>query len=217
MKNKKKAYLVKSQEAYHKLMKELEEKGYLWKTGDKPTEADSSIAYAPYYPDEMYIYLDDKEISCSGDKLFKEYHFKEYDLIEYPKSSDSPSKEWTGELELSYVPSQIIRDIAEVRMYENEKYEDPDSWKFAPTKQWIDALYRHMLEFVDNPNGVDSESGIPHYKHMACNLAFICEQMEEDEDIISKMIRIGEYSITRSLYDNFREWKLERSKVEERE
>lgn len=216
MTNKKKAYLVKSQEAYHKLMKELEEKGYLWRTGEKPTEADSSLAYAPYYPSEICIYLDDKEISCSGDKFFTKYYFKDYELIEYPEPSDCPGKEWTGKLELSYVPSQIIRDIAEVRMYENDKYKEPDSWKVVPTKQWIDALYHHMLEFVDNPNGVDSESGIPHYKHMACNLAFICEQMKEDEDVVSKMIKNGEYSIARVLADNFKEWRLERLKMEGR-
>lgn len=28
-----------------------------------------------------------------------------------------------------------------------------------------------------NEHPVDTESGIPHYKHMACNMAFICEML----------------------------------------
>lgn len=182
MTSKKKAYLVKSQEAYDELMKELDEKGYFWRGGEKPTETDFHLIYASNYTEGMCIYLDDKEMTYGNAKLFIERYFEDYDLIEYPASSDYAGKEWTGKLELSHVPSQIIRDIAEVRMYGNAKYKDPDNWQVVPTKQWVDALYRHLLEFIDNPNGVDSESGIPHYKHMACNIAFICELMKEVED-----------------------------------
>ena len=46
----------------------------------------------------------------------------------------------------------------------------------------VDALLRHTLAYLDDPSGVDEESGIPHLKHMACNIAFLCE-MEKDIDI----------------------------------
>lgn len=36
---------------------------------------------------------------------------------------------------------------------------------------------------MQDPSGKDEESGIEHYKHMACNLAFICE-MERENEII---------------------------------
>lgn len=90
-----------------------------------------------------------------------------------------------GKLQLSLVPTQIIRDIAEVRMYGNKKYGDPNNWKNVEMERYIDALYRHFLAFVDDPSSIDDESGIPHYKHMACNMAFICHMMkygEENED-----------------------------------
>jgi hypothetical protein len=45
----------------------------------------------------------------------------------------------------------------------------------------VNALLRHTLAFWEDNSSVDEESGIPHYKHMACNLAFICELMKEDE------------------------------------
>ena len=57
------------------------------------------------------------------------------------------------------------------------KNKDPDNWKTVEMRRYVDALLRHAIEFVDNPDSVDSESGIPHYKHMACNMAFICEMM----------------------------------------
>lgn len=39
------------------------------------------------------------------------------------------AKDDKGKLKLSLVPTQIIRDIAQVREYGCEKYHDPDNWK----------------------------------------------------------------------------------------
>lgn len=80
----------------------------------------------------------------------------------------------------SLVPSQIIWDIAEVREYGNAKYGDPDNWRQVELHRYIDALYRHMLAFVADPASTDDESGLRHYKHMACNMAFICDMMARD-------------------------------------
>lgn len=93
---------------------------------------------------------------------------------------DQQAKADAGKLELDLVPTQIFRDIAEVRMYGNRKYHDPGNWKTVELRRYINALLRHTLEFVDDLHSVDSESGILHYKHMACNMAFICEMMEQE-------------------------------------
>lgn len=102
-------------------------------------------------------------------------------MVNKKKISDigQSAKADVGKLQLSLVPTQIIKDVAEVRMYGNKKYGDPDNWKVVEIRRYIDALLRHTLEFVRDLKSVDSESGIPHYKHMACNMAFICEMMEE--------------------------------------
>lgn len=92
---------------------------------------------------------------------------------------DQTVKRDAGKLALSLVPTQVIRDIAEVRMYGVAKYGDPDNWQKVEFGRYVDALYRHFLAFVDDPTSADAESGIPHYKHMACNMAFICEMMTE--------------------------------------
>lgn len=84
------------------------------------------------------------------------------------------AKDDFGKPRLSLVPSQIIRDIARVREYGNAKYGDPDNWKTVEPARYRDALYRHLLAYIDDPCGVDSESGLPHLWHLACNAAFLC-------------------------------------------
>lgn len=89
--------------------------------------------------------------------------------------NDQIAKQDAGKPKLSLVPTQIIRDIAEVREYGNQKYKSKDNWQNVEKQRYIDALYRHLLSYIDDPDGVDEESGIRHYKHIACNMAFICE------------------------------------------
>ena len=89
--------------------------------------------------------------------------------------NNQTAKADAGKLQITLVPTQIIKDIAEVRMYGNAKYHDPNNWKQVEVERYRDALCRHLLEYIKDPKSVDAESGIPHYKHMACNMAFICE------------------------------------------
>ena len=89
--------------------------------------------------------------------------------------ADQTAKADAGKLQITLVPTRIIEDIAEVRMYGNKKYHDPNNWKQVEIERYRDALCRHLLAYMRDPKSVDEESGIPHYKHMACNMAFICE------------------------------------------
>lgn len=89
------------------------------------------------------------------------------------------AKDDQGKVKLSLVPVQIIRDIALVREYGTEKYHSPDKWKEVELQRYINAFYRHWLSFIEDNHSKDAESGIEHYKHMACNMAFICESMKE--------------------------------------
>ena len=93
-----------------------------------------------------------------------------------PKDLDTAqeAKADAGKIDPTLVPRQIIWDIAEVREYGNKKYGSPDNWKEVEVKRYRAAAFRHMLAYLDDPSGVDEESGIQHYKHLACNLAFIC-------------------------------------------
>lgn len=92
------------------------------------------------------------------------------------------AKDTKGKAKISLVPMQILTDVAEVRAYGVKKYGSVDSWKEVPIEDYRDALLRHIIEYIKDPSGVDKESGIKHYKHIACNMAFICEMESKEND-----------------------------------
>ena len=91
--------------------------------------------------------------------------------------NDQTIKADAGKLRLTLVPTGIIRAIARIRMYGNQKYPEggPDNWKAVEPERYRDALFRHLLAYLDDPDGVDPESGLPHLWHLACNAAFLIE------------------------------------------
>ena len=91
------------------------------------------------------------------------------------------AKNDNGKLRLTLVPRMIIKSIARVRMYGVEKYKEGgvDNWKRVEIERYRDAAFRHFLAYLDDPKGVDEESGISHLDHLACNISFLCE-MESD-------------------------------------
>ena len=84
-----------------------------------------------------------------------------------------------GKLDLTLVPTSIIRAIAEIRKYGTVKYGDPENWRTVEPERYRAALYRHWLAYLDDPKGVDEESGLPHLHHCACNIAFLIELEKE--------------------------------------
>lgn len=89
---------------------------------------------------------------------------------------DQAAKADYGKAKLSLVPMQIIWDVAVVREWAvTNKYKDPDNWKQVEIERYRDALLRHVLRYIADPNGVDEETGLPHLSHVATNCAFLCE------------------------------------------
>lgn len=93
--------------------------------------------------------------------------------------NDQTIKSDKGKIRPTLVPRQIIRAIAVVRGYGLEKYGDAECWQKVEPERYRDAAYRHWLAYLDDPNGVDRESGLPHLWHMATNLAFLIELEHE--------------------------------------
>jgi hypothetical protein len=95
----------------------------------------------------------------------------------------SEGKRDEGKLQLSLVPPEIIKQIAEVRMFGNQKYHSPDNWKSVEVEKWWDAMLRHLMYCaVHGLDATDKESGLPSLAHAACNLAFIIEKLYGDKD-----------------------------------
>lgn len=104
-------------------------------------------------------------------------------MVDIFDSEDQEFKADAGKPKLTLVPHQILYDIARVREYGNAKYPEggKDNWKKVEIERYRDAAFRHFLLYLQEPKGLDKESGLPHLSHLACNIAFLCE-LEKDED-----------------------------------
>lgn len=92
-----------------------------------------------------------------------------------------------GKPQLRLVPTEIINCIARVREFGNKKYKDSNSWRRVEKERYIDAMFRHLLKYVNDNKSVDEESGLSHLWHLACNVAFLCEmEKEKDNDAYEK-------------------------------
>ena len=89
------------------------------------------------------------------------------------------------------MPLEIIKDIARVREYGLAKYGDAESWKSVEVERYRDALFRHLISYIENPTGVDNESGMPHLWHVACNVAFLCELEKENLNVGKEFSNTG--------------------------
>lgn len=103
-----------------------------------------------------------------------------------------------GKPQLRLVPTEIINCIARVREYGNKKYGDPENWKTVEKERYIDAMFRHLLAYINDNEGEDEESGLPHLWHLACNVAFLCEMEKEEQEsknTFSPLLNSGNYDL----------------------
>lgn len=105
--------------------------------------------------------------------------------IEKIAQNKEEAKADNGKPKLSLVPRQIIFDIAKVREFGTKKYGDSENWRQVEVQRYRDAAFRHFMAYLDDPYGVDEESGLSHLSHLACNIAFLCE-MEHNKEALRK-------------------------------
>jgi len=115
------------------------------------------------------------------DRLYEDYILNP--KCEVKVTRDQKAKADYGKEELTLVPRRIIHDICAIRMYGNKKYPEggPDNWKQVEIERYRNAAFRHFLAYLDDPQGKDKESGFPHLWHLACNIAFLCEMEDGNE------------------------------------
>ena len=77
------------------------------------------------------------------------------------------------------VPVSLVRAVTAVREFGCRKYHDPENWKQVKPERYREAAFRHFLRYIDDPAGVDEESGLKHLAHLACNIAFLCEMEKQ--------------------------------------
>lgn len=112
---------------------------------------------------------------CYGQLSDSEKMYLEPKKIELETMLMDMAKADAGKAKLTLVPRKMLFDIAEVREYGTKKYGDSENWKQVEPERYRDAAFRHFMAYLDDPQGVDAESGLPHLSHLACNIAFLCE------------------------------------------
>lgn len=94
---------------------------------------------------------------------------------------DQSIKADAGKEPLTTVPRKGIWAVARVRDFGIRKYKAKESWRTVEKERYRDAAMRHFFRYLDNPTGLDEESGLPHIAHCICNLLFLYELEDFDE------------------------------------
>lgn len=94
---------------------------------------------------------------------------------------DQTIKADAGKIQPTLVEPSLIREVAMVRAYGIAKYGDRENWSKVEPGRYKDALYRHLLAYLDGEL-LDGESGLPHLSHMACNLMFLIKLEERKKE-----------------------------------
>ena len=92
---------------------------------------------------------------------------------ENAEQNDQELKADAGKIQPTLVPMELIEAVAQVMMFGLKKYGKENSWRQVNARRYEDALWRHMMRYTRDPNGVDAESGLPHMYHVATNAAFL--------------------------------------------
>ena len=92
--------------------------------------------------------------------------------------NDQNAKRDSGKVEITLVPMDMVETAAVVRMFGNAKYPHggADNWKQVDVERYRNALFRHLFQYLREPYGIDRESGLPHWYHVTCNVAFITQK-----------------------------------------
>lgn len=92
--------------------------------------------------------------------------------------NDQNAKRDNGKVEITLVPMDMVETAAVVRMYGCMKYPNggADNWKQVDVERYRNALFRHLFQYLREPYGIDHESGLSHWYHVTCNVAFITQK-----------------------------------------
>ena len=101
-----------------------------------------------------------------------------YDVVENIKDKpmadpgDSAKKYDDGKCMLDLIPPVFTWLVGRVFTFGAKKY-GADNWKLnLDKKRIVAALKRHIEKYL-NDEQLDTESGLPHLAHAACNIAFL--------------------------------------------
>jgi len=83
-------------------------------------------------------------------------------------------KDDDGKLDFTLVNFKVFEGMVRVLMA-GAKHYGRDNWKLVPDgkQRYIKAAIRHFIDWMNDPDGCDNDSGLPHIDHLFCNLYFL--------------------------------------------
>lgn len=97
------------------------------------------------------------------------------------EDGNQAAKADAGKPRPTLVPVSLIEAVTAVREHGTAKYHDPENWRKVEPQRYWEATLRHALGAWSDYTAIDEDSGLPHIAHMACNIAFLLEMMEEEQ------------------------------------
>ena len=90
-----------------------------------------------------------------------------------PGAKDDKAKPMAGVL---FDFSRALQTVVDVGTYGAKKY-TRGSWAVVPegSQRYLDAMMRHLLAMDVDPDGLDTETGLPHLAHAAWNALAVLE------------------------------------------
>lgn len=93
-------------------------------------------------------------------------------LVNAAVNRDQSIKADGGKLRMELIPTSAYIGLGRVLTHGAEKY-SPNSWQNVEYERYIGALIRHLVAFIDDPTGRDSDSGLLHTEHLLANAVFL--------------------------------------------
>jgi hypothetical protein len=83
------------------------------------------------------------------------------------------SKKFDGnKIRMELIPPSAYIGIGRVLTHGAEKY-GANTWQDVEWERYVGALLRHLVAFLEDPTGVDADSGLLHSEHLLVNAVFL--------------------------------------------
>lgn len=92
---------------------------------------------------------------------------------------DQSVKHDGGKRRLELIPTTAYEALGDVLTYGAKLYGD-NTWNRVDRERYVGALLRHLCLYLDDPLGVDKESGLPHIDHVFTNAMFLTHKVHEE-------------------------------------
>lgn len=105
--------------------------------------------------------------NCIEDKSYNAYINQTLSTVR-----DQSIKADGAKLRMELIPTSAYTGLGRVLTHGAIKY-SPNSWQQVDYERYIGALIRHLVAFIDDPTGVDADSGLLHTEHLLANAVFL--------------------------------------------